>query len=285
VDFLEKRYEHDGLNLTNDTREGIIKQGEWGKDIAYPYLKSDGLQLSLAPAFEVQAVLIADDIGTQMESLDDGLRCGEFDLDEVERLSIVKELVRKIGKRYLSLKGSYMKISSLNRGLTHLLVTNIIYHSSLSLEKWMAKNNVDSTDRFYERRDKIRGDEICFPPKVGRLFREMKLFISMRLGNSAYSQRAGERARRIIEGLFTAYCSNPLTVDDYLLLRHRELKGLKFLRDVPADRIGKEIMKNYKKDPSFIRLICDHIAGMTDNYALKEYERIGRFRSGHDIEG
>lgn len=274
VDFLEKRYEHEGLNLTNDTREGIVKQGEWGQNIEYANLKKEGLNLSHAPFFEAQVVRIADALATQMESLDDGLRNGEFVLKEVESLLMVRELIRKIKDRYHTLTSGYLKVATLNRGLTHLLVTNAIYHSSITLAKWSKTHSVDSAEGFSQARSKIEGDEISFSQKVDRMFEETQQFISTRLANSAYSQRASERARIVIGGLFRAYHSNPLIVDDYLLLRHRDLTGRKFLRDIPARRREKEIDQHYRKDRSFLRLITDHIAGMTDLYALEEYKKL-----------
>ncbi|MEW5807379.1 MAG: dGTP triphosphohydrolase [Acidobacteriota bacterium] len=273
VDLLEKRYEHEGLNLTSDTREGIVKQGEKGKDMAYPDMIKEGLHPGLAPSFEAQVVFIADEIATQIESADDGLRCGIIELKEAERLALVRELIKKIGKRYTALRGRYMKIASINRGLTHLLVTNVICHSLQALSRWAEKNGVCSTERFYQSRETISGNEISFPPRVKKMFGEFWDFISSRTAYTFHTQRVRERAKRIIEGLFMAYYRNPLILEDYLLLRYREIRGVKFLRDIPGKRMGKEIVR-YKKDPRFVRLICDHIAGMTDNYARQEYEKL-----------
>jgi dGTP triphosphohydrolase len=57
-----------------------------------------------------------------------------------------------------------------------------------------------------------------------------------------------------------------------VLLRYRDLAGVSYLRDVPLKRLDAEIASNYTKKPLFLRAIADHLAGMTDSYALAEYD-------------
>ena len=74
--------------------------------------------------------------------------------------------------------------------------------------------------------------------------------------------------------MFAAYYQDPLQLDDYALLRYRAETGGTFLRDVPEERVDAEIEQRYQDRPGFLRIIADHIAGMSDTYALKEYERL-----------
>jgi dGTPase len=276
VDSLEKRYVHNGINLTHDTRDGILKQGEWNKNKAGIPIISKGLDLSLAPSFEAQCVRIADRIAVSVENLDDGITAGEIDLAEVERLPLVKELIKKIGRRYSSLKNRYMKVNSLNRGLNHLLVTNVIHYSSQFLKRWVEKHQVDSTERFYETTDAVDGSEIDFSNRVRELFFDFSEFVSKRMTRSLRAKRAEAQVRHMIQSLFKAYYADPLILEDYLLLRYREWNGVIFLRDFPEEQVREEISRNYHGKNSFINLICDHVAGMTDSYASQEFQRLCR---------
>lgn len=276
VDSLEKRYEYNGINLTQDAREGILKQGEWKKiNIGVPIV-TKGLDLSLAPSFEAQCVHIADRIAVSIENLDDGISLGEIDLVEAEQLPLVRELIKKIARSYCSLKNRFMKKNSLNRGLTHLLITNVIHHSSHSVKKWVEKHQIDSTKRFYETIDKVVGREIDFSERVRDLFFEFGEFISKRMTRSLRARRIDSQVRHMIQELFKAYYCDPLILEDYLLLRYREWNKVRFLRDIPEDEVGREISRHYHGKNSFVYLICDHVAGMTDSYAAHEFQRLCR---------
>jgi len=85
------------------------------------------------------------------------------------------------------------------------------------------------------------------------------------------SQHDG-RAQHVVATLFGAYYKNPRLLPDYALLRYRELAGISYLRDIPLKRIDAEIATSYHKNPLFLRTIADHLAGMTDTYALAEYD-------------
>ena len=59
---------------------------------------------------------------------------------------------------------------------------------------------------------------------------------------------------------------------DYVLLRYRDLTGVRYLRDIPLKRIEVEIASHYHRDPQFARAIADHLAGMTDSSAVSVYD-------------
>ena len=80
------------------------------------------------------------------------------------------------------------------------------------------------------------------------------------------------RAQHILASLFGAFYKNPRLLPDYVLLRYRDLTGVRFLRDIPLKRIEAEIASNYHRDPQFARAIADHLAGMTDSYAVSVYD-------------
>jgi dGTPase len=274
VDKLEKRYKYDGLNLTNETREGIIKHTDLDESIRYPDLKIDGLNIELPPFLEAQVVSMADEIAQQSHDLEDGLMAKEVPLEKVEMLKIAQEVISKISKSYKREKSRYLRQNMLIRGIIHLLVTNIIMHSAEAIKTWAEKNDIKCTEDFYQKRAELKPDLIDFSSEGKKLFAEMKSFIYQYIINSFSVNRADGRARHFLKHLFRAYYLNPRQLESYVLLRFKEMEGVAYLRDLPIKKLDAEIKQHYQKNLRFIRLICDHIAGMSDQYALREYEKL-----------
>ena len=274
VDHLEQRYPHNGINLTNDTREGILKHIPLERHISYPQLNKEGLHLELPPPFEAQVVALADELAQQTHDLEDGMRAREIALEKVEELTIARRVIKRIALTYTSTTNRYLKQNMLIRGIIHLCVTDVIRQSARTIANWAQRHGISSTDDFYAKRELVRPHTIGFSAQGKRLFQELKYFVHKFIINSFTINRAEGRARHFLSGLFRAYYENPRQLDSYLLLRFKELEGVPYLRDVPTEKLDKEIKIRYQRNLRFIRLICDHIAGMSDWYALREYERL-----------
>ncbi len=274
VDKLEKRYKYDGLNLTNETREGILKHTDLDVSIRYADFKIDGLNLELPPFLEAQVVSIADEIAQQSHDLEDGLMAKEVPLEKVQMLKIAQEVISKISKSYKREKNRYLRQNMLIRGIIHLLVTNIIMYSAEAIKTWAEKNDIKCTEDFYQKRAELKLGLIDFSSEGKKLFTEMKSFIYRYIINSFSVNRADGRARHFLKHLFRAYYLNPRQLESYVLLRFKEMEGITYLRDLPIKKLDTEIKQHYQKNLRFIRLICDHIAGMSDQYALREYEKL-----------
>ena len=115
---------------------------------------------------------------------------------------------------------------------------------------------------------------VALSTHVGQMAQELEAFVEAQVYRSFAVSRLEARARTFLRGLFTAYYRDPLQLDDYVLLRYRTTSGGTYLRDFPGDRVAAEVATRYHGRPAFVRLIADHIAGMSDSYALKEYERL-----------
>ncbi|HEY3176302.1 MAG TPA: HD domain-containing protein [Candidatus Polarisedimenticolia bacterium] len=280
VEHLEKRYEHPGLNLTDATREGILKHAmvEPGSG------KDDGLHPGWAPFFEAQVVGAVDEIASVVQDLDDGLRCGDLEMAAVEDLPIVRELMRRIGSRGASRAGGtrartgrgalFMRANVVNRGLTHMLVTGIIHHSRRTLKAWSRAIGVESPEAFAGARERLPAGAIGLSPAVRRLYDGLRLFVARNLHQGAWLSAVSARAGRTIRGLFQALVEDPRLADDYVLLRFKQEHGGAYLRDVAPTEIGAEIERRYRGNAQFARLVADHIAGMTDLFALFEHDRL-----------
>jgi len=274
VDQIEKQYDFPGLNLTTDVREGIVKHTSLGDGIRYPDLEEEGLNLGRAVFFEGQVTAVADDIAQQIHDCDDGMRAGQVVLEEVEELQISREIISRVGPSLTEVRSKYIRRNLLVRAMTHLFVTNIILESGATLAAWADRQKVDSTERFHERMDALEEGVVTFSDQGRRLYQDLREFVYRRIISSLTVSRGDARARLFITGLFKAYYRDPRLLDDYVLLRFRERSGHPYLRDVTLGEVPREIEEHYWGNPVFVRLICDHIAGMTDHYALDEYEKI-----------
>jgi len=292
VDLLEKRYDHAGLNLTLEVRAGIARQGDPlsrrtppGRGRRARAGAREGSILSgLDPALlsphppspEAQAVARADRFATALGDLDDALRAGELDLALVEKLPLVRVLLRHLGARYPAGKPGrvFVKANQIHRGLTHLLVTSTIQHSRKTLRAWARDLRVSTHEEFLAAEAKLPAAAIGPDPRTGRLFEGLVELLGRKLPATAEAAAAATRAGEILGALFRSYCREPRLLDDYVLIRFKEIAGGAYLRDLPAEAMETEIARRYHASGAFQRLVADHLAGMTDAYACSEYSRL-----------
>jgi dGTPase len=273
VDCLEKRYNYEGLNLTFDVREGILKHTDLNDQILYPDMDLTGLTPGRPCFLEGQIVSLADELAQQSHDLEDGLNTYEVPIKRVEKLKIAEQVMQKISEEYRR-SNDFQKRNLLIRGIIHLCVTDIVVHSAQKIHDWASAQNIRSAADFREKRDLLENDLVSFSPKQKDMFRELKTFVHQYIINSFSVNRADGRARHFIKALFKAYYLNPRQLHSYVLLRYKEREKIPYLRDVPAASVGGEIKKHYQGHVSFLRFIGDHIAGMSDQYALDEFEKL-----------
>ncbi len=273
VDELEKRYDaHAGLNLTDDVREGIWKSGT---RLPRAHDVPDGLRPGLAPSFETQTVRLADRIATVLAELDDALMVGVLELAQVERLSAVRELRRKLGAGYRQRASRFVRGNTIHRGLTHLLVTDAIVASRRSLATWGKRVAADGPEVFARCRDRaVEGGEIGLSGRGARLLEDLDGFLESRVRRGREADRVESRGRRIVLGLTAAFHADPALLDDHQLLRFKEIANVRYLRDLPREAVPAEVSRHYRANPVFVRLLADHVAGMTESYAAAEQARL-----------
>jgi dGTPase len=272
VDRLEKRYAHPGLNLTDDVREGILKSGA---DDRPPPDRPDGVRAGLPPAFEVQVVVLADRIAGAVHDLDDALQSGAVALEAVERLEAVQALRRKLGAGPRARAARFMRINTIHRGLTHLLVTDAIVTGDRSLVRWAERHGIAGPDAFAEARDQaVAGDEVRLSPRALDLLEGIEAFLDGRVRRGFEPDRVDGRGRRIVLGLVAAYHADPTLLETHVLLRFKESGRVPYLRDVPRAQVEEAVRKHYRGSASFVRLLADYVAGMTDAFAVAEHARL-----------
>ncbi len=277
VDQLEERYEHPGLNLTDQTREGILKHTGWQRWTGYPDIVSEGVNLDRKlPHFEGQSVAVADEIAQQTHDLEDGLRSGLITLADIEKLEITRRLLRvNIALREKGLP-TFARQNIVIRGLIHILVADVITTSAAKLDRWRRRHGVSDHESFRRKQDAI-GLCIGFSKEAKPLFAELKRFVLDRVIGSKTVRLNDESGEYFIRELFKIYYADPLLLPEYLLGRYAAIGKIDHLRRLsrrlPDEEIGQEVEKNYQGRPQFLRLLCDYVAGMSNTYALREYER------------
>jgi dGTPase len=237
VDLLEERYaEFDGLNLTFEAREGILKHcslpnaRELG-DIGARFLNKQ------QPSLEAQVANLADEIAYNNHDVDDGLRSELISLEQLSEVAVFARHLKEVKQRYPQLAGRRV-IHETVRRMINTLVTDLVSQSEANLRA-AAPADVDAV--------RASAPLIGFSETVRAEQRELKQFLRSELYQHYVVNRMSGKARRIISALFEAFMDNP--------------------KLLPPQYQGKA-----KQNQA--RTIADYIAGMTDRYAMKEYHRL-----------
>lgn len=273
VDLLEVRYdEHPGLNLTDEVRDGILKQMPGTVEPLDPDLDHEGLFPGSAPSPEAQAVVLADRIATPVHDLDDALEAGDLRLEAVEGTGAGRAILRRLAGRYRGARGAYGRRNLLNRSLLHLFVTDAVLASLRSLESWAG--SAAGEEGLAAGREDLPGDLVRLSERAAAQLEELRRLVRGQVVSSRRVIRSDARAADLVRGLFRAYHENPRLLPDHLLLRYKSMAGTRFLRDLPPERAEAEIRERYRGRPVFRRLLADHLAAMSDRHALGEARRL-----------
>jgi len=237
VDLLEQRYaEFDGLNLTFEVREGILKHCSMQNaqqlgDVGERFL------LKQQPSLEAQVANLADEIAYNNHDVDDGLRSGLITLEQLSEVSVFARHLAEVKNRYPQLEG---------RRLIHETVRRMINSQVQDLCRQSSKKISEASP---ESIDNVRKAEalIAFSPEMQQQQLELKQFLRNKLYRHYRVNRMSSKAQRIIRDLFAAFHDDPKLMPDEFQLRASEKKP---------------------------RAVADYIAGMTDRYAIREYRRL-----------
>jgi len=273
VDLFERRYADPGLNLSDQVREAILKHTSWKVEYPFPLPNRGGLALDQPCHLEGQAVAAADEIAQQTHDLEDGLRAHSAGLEEVEQLSVARRVMSEIGTAY-SDESPWQRQNTLIRGVIRLFVSDVVDTSAARIGKFLERHGISDHDGFFERSREMSQTTVWFSSEIEELFDELKNFIYTSIINQGPISRQDWRARKVLVALFRAFWSEPTVLPDYLLMRASEELGLPYLRDLPLKKIAATVAGRYHSASGFARLIVDHLAGMSDRFALEEYRAL-----------
>lgn len=269
VDWIEKKYHYDGLNLTSMTREGILKHtSTQGERYNYPDLNLTHLYFDhlMSLTLEGQVAAIADEIAQRTFDLEDALRANYIALRDVRQVKLIQEVEQENGIVELAAANPDEYINWMISGLVRKLVSDVIL------------NTLRRVQDFCSRKGRHEGfDEwlVIFSLDVNRKQNELETFILRELGNNFYVNRADQRCGKVIRKLFKAYYMNPLQMNDRFLKRYTTRKyDVHFdLRKLPRKNVTEKIAE-FQKDPAYVRHIADYVAAMSDSYCIQEYKLI-----------
>lgn len=246
VTLLESRYAGwDGLNLTWETLEGLVKHnGPLRQPAAYIADYNDRYKLDLHtyPGAEAQVAAMADDIAYHSHDLDDGLRARLFAVDDLKHLPVVGEALAAARMSSLDVPPPRLRHETLRR-VINVLVTDLITETG----KRLAKLDPDSPDAIRRARHHV----VAFSPAMADSNRAIKEFLFARMYRHWRVNRMSTKAKRLTEDLYRILHNDPtLLPDDW------------------RARAGEGGMQKSAT------IVGDYVAGMTDRYAMDEHRRL-----------
>ncbi|MFQ5659383.1 MAG: deoxyguanosinetriphosphate triphosphohydrolase [Gammaproteobacteria bacterium] len=246
VDVLEEKYaDFPGLNLMFETREGIIKHcsrqnAESLGQLGERFLK--GTQ----PGLEAQIANVADEIAYNNHDVDDGLRAGLITIEQLNKCALFRHQHEYAISKWPGLSDR-RKRHELIRRMINQLVTDLVKTSQEKINTYHPGNIEDvrnAGEALIVLSDEMREKHL-----------ELKQFLRKNLYNHDHVQRMADKAKQVIATLFKVFIQN----QDQL----------------PSD-VKKKIADNHTQSQEHmkIRIMADYIAGMTDRFAMAEFDRI-----------
>ena len=243
VTRLETPYpDFDGLNLSWEALEGLAKHNGPVRAPTWAMAEANAewdLELSTWPGLEAQVAAIADDIAYDNHDIDDGLRAGLLELDELIELPIVARHWSAIGERHPGISTEKRQ-----RALVRDMVGSMVGDVLAETERRVLRAGIETIDGVRAADRPLAG----FSETLAAEERELKRFLYDRLYGSLQLTKVRDEAQRVVTALAAAYRADPSLLPE------------------PWRRGGDEVQQ--------LRTIGDFIAGMTDRYAIARHEEL-----------
>jgi dGTPase len=245
VDELEEHYaEFDGLNLTFECREGILKHCSYNNAVLLGDVGERFIHRQ-QPGLEAQLANFADEIAYNNHDVDDGIRAGLISVEELLEVPLFRGYYDEVQAKYPALSGRRFVYEILRRMINHL-VSDLIDSSAARL----GKSGVRSIAEVRSQPAALIG----FSDATRELNYTLKTFLRERLYKHYKVRRMTAKARRVVRDLFDAFFNDAALMPD----EHEARTRLELVPG-PAGRA---------------RVVADYIAGMTDRYAILEHSRL-----------
>ena len=248
---IETRFiEFEGLNLSWEVLEGVIKHnGPISKtslnQYLFKYLKEynakHDLDLFRFPSLEAQISGIADDITYNNHDIEDGLRAGLFEVEELLNLPLVGKVYQEILQEYPKIRRETLAGEAKKR-LTLAMVVDVIHNTQKNIAAHKIKSEEDVRN--------CKKSLVNFSAEMEIAHQKLKKFLMKNMYRHTQVNRMTARARKIVGALFSFYSQNPDCLpNEYRLLSEKT-----------------------SSKAELAILVSDYIAGMTDRFAIKEFE-------------
>lgn len=244
VDKLELRYpQFDGLNLSFESREGILKHCSRKDALRLEAEEPGGVAARFLsggqPSLEAQLCNLADEVAYNAHDVDDGVRSGLVTLEQLEQVPLVQRFLRETLDEFPHLQGKRLLAETIRR-----MLSQQVYDIIAATRAALAEADPQSAD------DARRaGPLLRFSPEMRHASTELKRFLFANLYRHPVVQVKRDRAEEVLRDLFQIYLADAA--------------------QLPAD-FAAEVGSG--RDHA--RACADYIAGMTDRFALREHERL-----------
>jgi dGTPase len=238
VEHFEQRYaSHPGLNLTFEVREGIIKHSHDYSSAEHPELAE--YLLDQRPPLEAQLIDLTDEIAYNTSDLDDGYEAGLLPLDSIRReVAIFDRSFRQVERKYTA--GEKLLFNEALKSTLNALVTDLIENTRRRIEA-AAVGTLENVRHHPERL-------AAFSPAIDAERAQAKQFLFRNLYDSELLRPQKADGEKIVGDLFSYWMEVPSAL--------------------PAS-----YQRQIVSEPPH-RVICDYIAGMTDNYIFDLHRKL-----------
>ena len=257
ITLLEKKYYgFDGLNLSWETLEGIVKHNGPINLNNIPfaikeYIKNGmDLEINTWCGPEAQVAALSDDIAYFSHDFEDGIRANFFTIDQIiNSFSILDEYKKDIQTK---LKKTEKKrvVNEIRRLIISCMINDLVYATNLNINKYNLKSSQDVR--------MLKNPLIVFSDDMKFKMKEIRRFLTTRMYKNSDINRMTSKAKRIVADLFKIYSNEPDCLPE-------EWKK-------SFDQVDDSISKH--------RIIADYIAGMTDRFAVNEHRKLFDFNKG-----
>ncbi|HEY4128140.1 MAG TPA: deoxyguanosinetriphosphate triphosphohydrolase [Gammaproteobacteria bacterium] len=248
VDLLEERYaEFPGLNLTFETREGILKHCSLKNARELGEVGQRFIDRS-HPSLEAQLVDVADAIAYNNHDVDDGLRSRLISVEQLQQTSLFREHSQTVLKAYPDI-GLRKLIHETVRRMMNAFITDLIAESQKRIGEVVPKD--------VEQVRKSGRVLIGFSPAMQERSTELHRFLRKQLYEHPHVQEMTGNAAEMVTGLFEAYFTD--------------------ISRLPPEFAARAEQEESEKGASGrARIVADYVAGMTDRFATKEFQRLAQ---------
>jgi dGTPase len=237
VETLEERYPRfRGLNLSWEVREGIVKHST-----RYDRPQVAEYDATLAPCLEAQIVDFADEIAYSAHDVDDGLKSGMLDPDDLATVPLWADAYGTVTADVPEALAAILRYQAVRR-LIDWMASDLVD----TLLARIAAAGIDSLDAVRAVKPRL----VEFSPGMTVRQRELKAFLYDRLYTHHRVTRMTQKADRIMSALFEVYMQEPRQLPPHVQRRVAE------------------------EEETVARVVADYIAGMTDRFALEEYKKL-----------